>query len=130
MGFGKVKLENGLNNLEAIWSVLELDSAHSPLMVVILSGRQVGREMVASHEEERDAHCSRLSIGALCTSIGVDRPSLGLHGVELSWRRAGTVVKRSKIAPNGQSRATARDWFERLWRRLSALLGQASKSAT
>ena len=28
MGFGKLKLENGLNNLEAIWSVLELDSAH------------------------------------------------------------------------------------------------------
>ena len=130
MGFGKLKLENGLNNLEAIWSVLELDSAHSQLMVVILSGRQVGREMVASHEEERDAHCSRSSIGALRMSTGVDRPSLGLHGVELSWRRASTVVKRPEIAPNGRSRLTTHDWFEHLWRRSSALLGQASKSAT
>ena len=130
MGFGKLKLENGLNNLEAIWSVLELDSAHSQLMVVILSGRQVGREMVALHEEERDAHCSRSSIGALRTSTGVDRPSLGLHGVELSWRRADTVVKRMKITPNGRSHATARDWFELLWCRSSAMLGQASKSAT
>ena len=84
MGFGKLKLENGLNNLEAIWLVLELDSAHPQLMVVILSGRQVGREMVASHEEELDAHYSRSLIEALCTSTGVDQPSLGLHGVKLS----------------------------------------------
>ena len=99
-------------------------------MVVILSGRQVGREMVVSHEEERDAHYSRSSIGALRMSIGVDRPSLGLHGVKLSWRRADTVVKRLEIAPNGRSRATARDWFKLLWCRSSALLGQASKSTT